>query len=155
MITQEVLKEIFCYYPDTGLFVRRSGRYAGVAGSNTSRYVDVSIGNRMFQAHRLAWLYVYGSFPKGAIDHINGDKRDNRLFNLREATRSENGCNRGKGKANSSGFKGVDLWCGKWRARIKKHGKSVFLGYFEIAEKAHEAYCDAAKEIHGNFHNGG
>lgn len=86
-------------------------------------------------------------------DHINHDTLDNRDENLRIATRSQNGCNRGAQINNKSGFKGV-IWYkreGNWKAEIMIHRKHKHLGYFPTAELAYEAYCKAAKEIHGEF----
>lgn len=154
MLTQEVLKQLLEYDDRTGVFVRRSGRNEGcIAGGLKGRYVNILINRKMYQAHRLAWLYVTGEWPENHIDHINGDKHDNRFTNLRAATHSENKRNCSKSKANTSGFKGVD-WArseSKWRARIKKQGKSHFIGYFDNPADAFAAYCKAAQELHGQF----
>lgn len=90
-------------------------------------------------------------------DHINEDKLDNRRANLRIATNAENLQNRGKYRTNTSGFKGVswDRGRGKWRANIGVNGKYIHLGYFTTPEAAHEAYCAAALEMHGEFANTG
>jgi len=108
-------------------------------------------------AHRLAWLYVTGSFPKHQIDHINMVKSDNSFLNLREATRSENGANRKKYSNNTSGYKGVSRNTpnGRWKARIRKNGAGIHLGLFDTAKEAHIAYCSAAKNIHGEYFNKG
>lgn len=92
--------------------------------------------------------------PKGMIaDHKNHDTLNNRRYNLRIATTSQNTCNSGKRRNNTSGFKGVMLHpaTGKWRARIKKNYKTIDLGCFKTPEEAHEAYKLAAKDLHGEF----
>ncbi len=87
------------------------------------------------------------------VDHKNGNGLDNRKENLRFATSSQNACNAGRSKRNTTGFKGVSFFKAqkKFAARIKLHGKSVFLGYFESAEEAGQAYVDAAPGLHGEF----
>lgn len=90
--------------------------------------------------------------PQGIeIDHINTDKLDNRRSNLRECDRSNNNCNVGIRKDNTSGYKGADLSFGKWRARIRLHGVQYHLGTFSTPEEAHAAYCEASKRLHGEF----
>jgi hypothetical protein len=104
-------------------------------------------------AHRLAWYFVFGEFPEQHIDHINGDKTDNRIQNLRLANPAQNSWNMRKSVRNTSGFKGVSwdeknrLWC----AQIQTHGKNKKLGRFSTKELAHAAYIDAAKKLHGDF----
>lgn len=94
------------------------------------------------------------SIPPGmVVDHINGNKIDNRLCNLRIATTSQNTWNAGKRKRNTSGYKGV-TWSkssNKWQAQMGFHGKKVFLGLFHTAEEASAAYCTAAIRLHGEF----
>lgn len=104
-------------------------------------------------AHRVAWALIHGYWPCHEIDHINGDPSDNRLSNLREASREQNGRNRKISKANTRGFKGVS-WHKrdfKWEACIKFNGKTFHLGKFDTAEDAHAAYCDGAKILHEEF----
>jgi hypothetical protein len=91
------------------------------------------------------------------IDHINGNTRDNRRENLRVCNTSQNGRNRGAPSNNTSGYKGVS-WNKrdrKWQARISAGGKNLYLGSFDSPEKAHDAYCSAAKLAHGEFANYG
>ena len=148
MLTLQRLKQLFTYNPDTGIFIRNSTKK--ISGTTKSRYVQMLVDQKQYYAHRLAWMYCYGTLPSMNIDHINGNKRDNRIKNLREATISENGQNRGKQKNNTSGFKGVSLCkkSKKWIASIRKNNKSKYLGCFTDAEKAHEAYKEAAKILH-------
>lgn len=108
---------------------------------------------RVYYAHRLAWFYQTGGWPKDEIDHKNGIPSDNRWKNLREATRSNQLHNTRMRSDNTSGYKGV-CWAkkeGRWLASITLHGKSKFIGYYETPKKAHAAYCAAAKRLHGEF----
>ncbi len=105
------------------------------------------------RAHRVAWALHYGEWPDDEIDHVNADRSDNRIENLRSVTRKENSRNRRKSKANTSGMKGVS-WrkkeC-KWEASIKHNGKNHHLGLFDSVGAAHAAYCEAARSLHKQF----
>jgi hypothetical protein len=147
------------YHPESGDLVRlvrvaRCVKVGDQAGSwSGPGYLGTMIDGRNYLNHRLAWFYVTGRWPDAEIDHVNGDKTDNRLSNLREATPSENKRNRVTQVNNTSGFKGV-YWnkaAGKWRAQIYDNGKSYHLGHFDIAEEAYTAYCNAAKLMHREF----
>lgn len=123
-------------------------------GSVTIRgYVTGMVCQKRFQEHRLIWLYHYGVWPVGSIDHVNGIKHDNRIENLREATFSENAQNK-KGKKNTtSKYKGVS-WCKqtqKWRACIKVGPVRKTLGRYETEQEAAIAYDDCAKENFGQY----
>lgn len=155
-LTSERLRELLSYDSETGEFIWRvscKGTKAGdVAGTNSSeRRRHITIGYARFKAHRLAWLYVYGEFPKNLIDHINGDPTDNRIMNLREATMSQNLHNQRRAhKHNKTGILGVQ-WRptkNKFRARIVVDGKEFHLGHFDTAEEAQNAYLDAKKKRH-------
>jgi HNH endonuclease len=156
MLTAEEARRIWRYDPDTGDLVWIGGRphLAGsVAGSTVSegRYKAVRYKDRSYLSHRLAWLIVHGSWPV-EIDHINGDGLDNRLSNLRHASRQQNSCNRRCGKNNSLGIKGVFPYKGgKFRARIRANGKLIDLGVFNTPEEGQAAYIEAAKAHHGEF----
>lgn len=138
MITQKRLKELLSYDPDTGLFTNRNTRgpkaMAGcIAGSVDSHgYWQIHTYGKVYRAHRLAWLYVYGEFPAHEIDHINGARLDNRLNNLRSVTRAENSRNQGIRSANTSGVCGVSWYkdAKKWRADIGHKGNQIHLGSF-------------------------
>jgi len=168
------IKELLSYDPDTGIFIWRhrsicyfkteknqkiwNTKYSGkVAGSvEPVGYVRVVILGNRYRAHRLAWAYSYGYFPEN-VDHINRIKNDNRLCNLRDCTVSENFMNRIQYSTNNSGFKGVS-WAkreNKWRASIVKNRKQFHVGYFDSAKDAHDAYCNAADRLHGQFSNHG
>jgi hypothetical protein len=121
-------------------------------------YVRILINGRAHKAHRLIWIYHYGSIPKDRrIDHIDGKRNNNLISNLRLATQSENLRNRGANSNNTSGYKGVsfDAERGKWKARIVKNGKETFIGRFQTAQEAHDAYISYGSEIHGEFFNAG
>lgn len=116
-------------------------------------YKHGAIFGELHRAHRIIWMMVNGRDPKVHIDHINGDKADNRIANLREATTSENKFNIGLRSDNMSGFKGVS-WIRRrsnWQSEIAASGKRRNLGYFSTAEEAARAYDAAAKEMHGHF----
>ncbi len=157
MINQEVLKEILNYNPDTGQFtwVKSTSPRAlpgCVAGSKHKEgYISITIKNKAYLAHRLAWLYVYGSLPKYQIDHINGDRIDNRIVNLRKSTHHQNqGNQRNPHCGNNSGFMGVsfDKVKNKYVATISINGKNKNLGRYKTPEEAHEVYLEAKRKNH-------
>lgn len=158
MLSQELLKELFTYHPETGHFTRnvtRGGQLAGsVAGSiDTCGYRQMRFCGRKRSCHRLAWLYTHGVWPEFEIDHINGDKLDNRILNLRPATRSGNMTNIGARRSSKTGVKGVD-WDKqhlRYRAQIMVDGRKKNLGRFDTIEEAAKAYADAAARLHGEF----
>lgn len=171
MITQQTLKAILNYCQETGVFTwlfleidstksksiryqkTWNSRFAGkVAGTiHHEGYIQITIEGNRYMAHRLAWLYMYGAFPKDHIDHINGNRSDNTLYNLREATNAQNLQNqRMPSSNNKSGFLGVSL-CklrNKYQAVIMVSGKYKHLGYYDTPEEAHEVYLDAKRENH-------
>ena len=163
MITQSELQEVLNYNPDTGIFTWKIktckkicvGKIAGHIASNG--YINLSIKKKSYLAHRLAWLYVNGNFTKHTIDHINGNKKDNRIVNLREATKSENSWNRKMQIDNTSGIKGV-YWFSernKWVARISVNKQNIFLGTFINLKLAENAVIEARNKYHGEFSNHG
>lgn len=129
--------------------------YAGreTGSVNAYGYLVVNIGGRPYPAHRLAWLITHGVWPKAMIDHANGDKVDNRLANIREATPSQNCMNTAIRTDNTSGAKGVS-WhpqTGTWRAAIKVNGKKRSLGLHSTVQSAAAVYASAAREEFGEF----
>lgn len=156
MLTQSRLKELLHYDPETGVFtwrVNKGGpaKAGGLAGSrNRGGYRIIGIDYRLYQAHRLAWLYIHGEWPKHEIDHINGVRDDNRIDNLRGATHAENHQNRKKSTRNTSGFLGVSWYPAtkKWRSRIRTNRKLKSLGLFDTPESAHAAYLSAKAALH-------
>lgn len=150
MLTQERLKHFISYCPLTGLFVRirnhQSAKASTVITTRTKGYIDIQIDNKVYKAHRLAFLYMTGNFPPEFVDHINGNRSDNRFSNLRLATLAENNGNTHTPRGRS-GILGVD-WdtkSRKWHARIKVDKINHNLGYFNSQEDAVMAY-KAAKE---------
>ena len=135
-------------------------RYPGTrAGTrHRSNAIHIAVDGRLYQAHRLAWLYVHGAWPKETIDHINRDPSDNRLANLREATCSQNAYNKPGSVNSTTPFKGVsyNTRLRKFVAQIKRNKRHYWLGLFDAPEEAHRAYCAAARVLHGEFaHTGG
>jgi hypothetical protein len=158
MLTLDRLRELLHYNPETGVFTRKTGSRAFKVGEeagyvNTDGYRRLMIEWKRYQAHRLAWLYMTGDWPTKEIDHINGDKSDNRFSNLRQASSAENSRNVKRHVDNASGFKGICFhkYSGRWMARIKTDGKCKSLGYFGTPEEAHTAYRDAALKLHREF----
>ena len=157
-ITQEELKSTLSYDESTGVFVNikpkrgvKFGVEAGCVHSNGYRYI--MLNRRLYRAHRLAWLYVTGNWPSDLVDHLNGNKSDNRFCNLREASKSQNQHNTGRQKNNTSGYKGVsyDKSRSKWIATICHQNSKKTLGHFNTAEDAYAAYCIAAKNLPSVF----
>lgn len=142
---QETLKKQFHYDPATGIFTRISGRYSILNGkpSGTKRpdgYLQVSIHNKRYFLHRLAWLYVQGEWPPEQIDHLNGNRADNRLCNLRPASARQNTANRRRAK-------GVYKQKNRWQASCG----GIHIGSFKTEHDARAAYIFAAKERYGEF----
>jgi hypothetical protein len=131
---------------------RTNGVKAGdVAGSrNHDGYLRVKVLGKHYAAHRLAWFLHYGEFPSMEIDHINRNRADNRIVNLRVVTTSENAMNAGMRKSNTTGFIGVVLHkqTGKYQAQIKANGVPHYLGLFGNLSSAHAAYKSAKETLH-------
>ena len=137
-LTQEYLKTILHYDPIVGEFtqIARTSRRVKIgdkAGTICNGYLHISVKNIVYKAHRLAWLYIYGEWPKDQIDHINGVRDDNRLVNLRDVSPRVNSQNKRMDAKNVSGANGVcfNKARHKWRANIKVNRKNIYLGYFE------------------------
>jgi hypothetical protein len=152
-LTTDNLRTQLKYDPETGLFHWRASRVGcrpgKIAGNSKSGWaVRIRIHSVCYYAHRLVWLYVHGRWPTVEIDHINGNPKDNRLANLREATHGENLRNTKKRSDNRSGYKGVAaVWNGSWRATIR--GRHI--GTFPTREEARDAYQVAAKAEFGVY----
>lgn len=150
------IRELLSYDPEAGDLIWRVRRGKILAGSRAGRiasngYVQISIDYHKISAHRLAWAIAYGEWPQSEIDHINGDRADNRLVNLRAATRTQNMANLGKSKRNTSGYKNVGLHRGRWRADARVNGKYVYFGKFDTPEEAHAAYVAGVERAMGEF----
>ena len=150
MITQEELKDKLDYNPKTGIFKWRKkfSNTKDIAGTTrVDSYKMIMINYKYYSSHRLAWLYVYGEFPDKQIDHINRDRSDNRIKNLRNVDQNVNMKNRGISKNNTSGFSGV-CWCNTrkvWKATIWNLNKCIRLGQFKQLKDAVEARRKAEK----------
>ena len=158
-LTAERIRELFDYDKESGVLTRSittgSKSQAGdvVGWENSRGYLNVSIDRKKYKLHRVIWVHVYGYWPDATIDHINMVKTDNRLENLRLATKQENSWNIGKHKRNASGYKGVQLRkdANRWQATIGVGRKNKYLGLFATPELAYQAYCKAALEMRGEF----
>lgn len=155
MLTQERLKELFHYDPDTGHLTWLSHRGRMAAGSRAGRdhhtgYREVRVDGVLYREHRIIWLLVTGSDPANECDHLNRKRGDNRWDNLRAADRAQNMQNRGLSPINTSGLSGASFHKarGKWRATICTRGKTRHLGHFDTAEDAHRAYVAAKQLLH-------
>lgn len=157
-LTAEQLRELLHYDPETGIFVWRSKvswgiKIGDIAGTiEKSGYKVITFKKSLYKAHRLAWLYIHDKWPKDQIDHANGIRNDNRLVNLREATRAENAQNAGSRKGRDKASRGTSYKedCNKWQAEIQVSGCRKYLGIFDTQEEAHKAYV-AAKLVHHTF----
>lgn len=159
-LTAERLRELLHYDPETGVFTRKvsitlskqfkAGDVAGGVDRSTG-YFRVSVENKRYWAHRLAWLYAYGEWPVESIDHINQIGTDNRLCNLRAANKSENGQNVQKCRSSSTtGILGVTRIkkTGRWQSTITINGVMKYLGRFGTQDEAREAYLSAKAKLH-------
>lgn len=152
-LTAEYLRSVLAYSQETGIFTWkvsharriRVGDAAGCLGSKG--YLHIQLQSRLYKAHRLAWLYVLGEWPKLDIDHINRNRSDNRIANLREVTHKQNLQNAGKYSHNTSGHTGVYWYkqTAKWQAQIAHHQKKIHLGFFNTIEEAISARKAAEK----------
>lgn len=157
-LTAQRLRELLNYDPETGLFTRKfkttkaaAGAIAG--GFTGDKYWIIGVDGRRCLAHRLAWLYVYGCAPTYGLDHINGNRADNRISNLRDVPQLVNSQNRHaakKGRKNDLPLgvnRALDLVTRPYTATIWISGERKHLGYFPTPEDAHDAYLKA-KRIH-------
>ncbi len=157
LLTQERLREVLSYNPETGDFIwikRLSYKVPAGAIAGTTKpgsYTWICIDRFICSAHRLAWFYMTGEWPKKHIDHINCIKSDNRWCNLREATRQQNARNRRCRKDSITQIKGVFLDKGVYRARIIIDGHTFYRGPFKTVAEAHQAFIEMTKEFHGPF----
>jgi len=157
-LTVEEVQSKFRYEPETGhIYWIEPGKgkiKKKPAGTKTNTgYMMIMIDKKRYYAHRLAWALYYSKWPNYQIDHINGDKVDNRINNLREATIAQNGKNYGFNKSNTSGEKGV-CWSkssNKWRSIIKVDGKQIHLGYFTDMKDAILARHKAEQKHFGEW----
>lgn len=151
MVTQQRLNDLFSYDKSNGNLVRKVDRgrvkVGDIAGSETDKgYLRTYVDGRLYMNHILVWVMNYGFHPESQIDHINHNKKDNRLENIRLVSNRENCCNR---RNHTSGYPGVDFHkkSNLWRCRIRVGKQRYSLGYFKSASSAGVAHQRAAKYV--------
>ena len=158
MMTQDQLKQVLDYNPETGVFtwikstsnMVKVGRIAGSYTKGANR-IYIKVFGKRYMAHRLAWFYVHGAFPRMQIDHIDGNSSNNALSNLREATNSQNGQNKRKARKDCiSGLAGAhyNKRRNKYLARIKINKEVIYLGSYATMQEAHNVYITAKRKLH-------
>jgi hypothetical protein len=159
MITQDELKSKLDYDPNTGIFTWKiktigSRGIGNIAGhKHKLKYIHIKICKKSYMAHRLAWLYMYGEFPTEYIDHIDCDKSNNKIENLRLSSNQQNQFNRGIPKNNTSGVKGVSWFKRdkKWQVTIYVDKKAKSFGRYINFDEAVSVAVEARKKHHGDF----
>jgi hypothetical protein len=157
MLTHERLLEVLDYDPETGVFRWKvsprgnvcAGDVAGCLGGRG--YAAIGVDLALYRAHRLAWFYVTGEWPQGAVDHVNGRRDDNRFSNLRVVSNAINSQNLRRAHSDSrTGLLGVypHKKSGRFQSRIMVGGARKHLGTFETAQEAHAAYLAAKRQLH-------
>lgn len=154
-LTQEKLKSLLDYDPDTGVFTWKATRGHARKGAPAGRvfnegYILISVAGKEYLAHRLAWLWMTGGFPPNCIDHINRVRTDNRFSNLRLATVAENSQNV-REPGNQAGATGVCQVGNRFRARIRVRNVEIHIGVFATKQEARDAYLEKKRELHGHF----
>lgn len=161
MITQKLVRDLFDYHEDGYLTWKfkparqiDAGKRAGT--KRPDGYYDVGINGKHYKVHRVVFLWHHGWLPT-CIDHDDNDPSNNKIENLKAATRAQNCANRGLRRNNKSGFKGVyqRKETGKWRATIRVLDKKINLGHFDTPEEGYAKYCEAGRHYYGDFFNPG
>jgi len=157
-ITQAELQSIYNYNKLTGNFTRlKKGKFpiGSIVGTvNKKGYIRLHIKGRAYLAHRLAWLYEYGKFPNDCIDHIDGNKKNNKMCNLRDVCIADNQKNQPLHTRNKSGTAGVIWERNRWKVGIGVNGKTKFIGTYINKEDAIEARL-SAEVLYGYHKNHG
>jgi hypothetical protein len=159
-LTQERVKSLLYYDPETGALTwteggrnRWHGRPAGY--KDPKGYIHIRVDDKLRKAHRVIWLYMTGKWPEHFIDHINGDRADNRFCNLREATASQNQTNKTVASVQRKhGTKRGVYWnaqCKRWGAKVQVNKRCYWLGTFATEEEAHAVYLAAAERLQGEY----
>jgi len=159
MLTQSRLKERLSYDPLTGLFTRLTSHRIDRAGKkpgalNTNGHLQIRVDGRLYLAHRLAWLYVHGTWPTGQLDHFNGVRDDNRIDNLRDCSNKQNSENRKMHARNTSGYRGVsfDKKRQKFRAYVGHEGRMCLVGFYDKVDEAGAAAKAARDALFTHHH---
>lgn len=155
MITQQRLKELVNYDPNTGIFTvakNRKGsrnKVGDVLGSNSNGYIEMQLDAKRYYAHRLAHLFMTGILPIDSVDHINRDKSDNRFVNLRIVSHIQNMQNDIKPRSHGSlKCRGIYKYKNQFRAKIVCNSKQIHLGTFASMQEASNAYLIAKSKFH-------
>lgn len=154
-LSAERARELFSYDPATGLLTWKVGRgrarVGEVAGTpkRAGGRLQVQVDGRLYGAHRIVWLLVYGVWPSGAVDHVNGDDSGNRVGNLRDVTQQKNSENQRHPHGDSqTGVLGVSKCGSRFRSQLGVRGRQKYLGTFATPEEAHQAYLTAKRQLH-------
>lgn len=155
---RQAAQQAISYNAETGVFTwldtawHKRNRGVEAGSKKRNGYIEIQFNGKMLKAHRLAWILVYGDLADDVeIDHIDGDRSNNRLSNLRAVGRSINQQNQRNARSDStSGLLGVSWYSagGKWKADIRVNGKKKHLGYFNCKDAAHQAYLNAKRVMH-------
>lgn len=161
-LTQKRLRELLYYESTSGnfLWVAKSSpksnyiKIGDIAGSRDNGCIRIKVHKKSYLAHRLVWLYVYGKFPEKLLDHVDGNRSNNKVDNLREATSAQNTLNQRLRVSNTSGFKGVSKQgeVDKWRAYCSVNGEIIYLWLYDTPEEAGHIREEFAKKNHGEFY---
>lgn len=154
LLTAEIARELLNYDPETGHITRKKSDHYWCVGKvigtpSAKGYLTAWVYDGVYQLHRVAWLMAHGYWPVEQLDHINHIRNDNRRVNLRECTNAENRQNIRPEGYGASGYLGVYPRAnGMWMAKIILNGKMRYLGLFDTAEAADEAYRAAKEQVH-------
>jgi hypothetical protein len=156
--TQDRLRELFDYIPETGDLVWRIRRGRSVAGKTAGTinpsdgYLQIGVDGKIYRAHRLVWIWHYRTVPE-MLDRRDTVKTNNRVWNLRPANQAQNEANKAINASDTSGYKGVffDNQKRMWHSAIKVDGKTKHIGFFSDPKAASESYFRAAKTYFGEF----